>query len=466
MFRYLSWVLVVGMVLGTAYAQAPTQELVGDWQGQIEIPGSPLTIGLTFSVTAGVLSGTVDIPVQGISKLPLTDLSRTGNTVTFGLQGIPGDPRFDGKLSGSGSSANLAGTFSQSGQSFTFTLAPGHVQTAARPQEPKPPFPYRSEQVTVKHGGVTLAGTLSLPQGNGPFTAVQLITGSGPQDRDETIAGHKPFLLLADTLTRAGYAVLRFDDRGVGGSSPGRRAPTYNDLTKDVLAGVAYLKNRADINPRHIGLLGHSEGGYLAPLAAERSADVAFVILMAGPAVSGENVLVLQNRLFYERAGRPEKQIEAQVSYLRELSTLLKNKNYEAARVLSRKRIETQFSELPKAQRPDAAAQQKAIRAYLEALPGLRDLLIYNPKAALEALRIPVLAFYGSKDVQVPASQNAPVMRRLLKNDPDATVRVFLGLNHLMQPAHTGAPEEYAQIDTTIAPVVLKAIITWLNARF
>ena len=177
MKRYLFWLLVAFLVWNAAGAQ----ELTGRWHGELELPGAPLAVGLTFSPTPSGLGGTIDIPAQGVSELPLTDLTQNGRSVTFGLQGVPGNPRFDGQLSGSGDSAKLAGTFSQSGQSFPFTLALGPLQAATRPQEPTPPFPYRSEEVTVKHGTITLAGTLTLPQGNGPFTAVQLITGSGPQ---------------------------------------------------------------------------------------------------------------------------------------------------------------------------------------------------------------------------------------------------------------------------------------------
>lgn len=220
-----------------------------------------------------------------------------GSRLSFGLRGVPDAPVFDGTVSGTGEAARITGDFTQSGQTFPFTLERGAVQAVSRPQEPQPPFPYRSEAVSFQNGEVTLAGTLTLPAGEGPFAAVLFITGSGPQDRDETIARHRPFLLLTDTLTRAGYATLRVDDRGVGGSSGDLSRATYDDLTGDVLAGVASLRAHPAIDRERIGLFGHSEGGYLAPLAAARSDDVAFVIMMAGPAVPGEAVLRLQNHL-------------------------------------------------------------------------------------------------------------------------------------------------------------------------
>lgn len=449
--------------LSTAWAQT----LAGTWQGSIELPGTPLAIGVTLVEGADVVTGTIDIPAQDIDDLPLTDVARSGNSLSFGLEGVPGAPVFDGTVAGTGSAARIAGTFTQSGQRFPFSLERGVVAAAARPQEPEPPFPYRSEAVRLQNGAVTLAGTLTLPEGEGPFAAVLLVTGSGPQDRDETIAGHKPFLLLADTLTRAGYATLRLDDRGVGGSSGDLSRVTYNDLTGDVLAGVAFLSAHAAIDRERVGLFGHSEGGYLAPLAAERSDDVAFVILMAGPAVPGEEVLLVQNRLIYEGLGLPETQVEAQVAYIQHLSTLLEKEDYRAAKALSRRRVLAQYAALPEAQRLSPAEQEAAVAAQLTSItPNFRAFITYDPRPALEALNVPVLAFYGGKDVQVPPRQSAPVLRRILSDKADATIRVFPDLNHLMQPAATGGLEEYAQIETTLAPAVLELVTDWLGARF
>lgn len=333
-----------------------------------------------------------------------------------------------------------------------------------RPQEPRPPFPYRSEEVSYRSGDIGLAGTLTMPEGDGPFTAVLLLTGSGPQDRDETLYGHKPFLLLADTLTRAGYAVLRVDDRGVGGSGGDLARAGYDGLAADALAGVEYLKGRSDIDPARVGLLGHSEGGYLAPLAAQRSGAVAFVILMAGPALSGEDVLALQNRLLFEAAGVPPEQVEAQDAFIHELAGLLRAADYPAAEALTRRRLEQQSATLPEGRRP--TPQEIGDQARAATTPTRRSFLTYDPGPALDALNIPVLAFYGGKDLQVPATQNEPALRERLADHPDATVRTFPGLNHLMQPATTGGLDEYARTQTTISPEVLHLITGWMQARY
>jgi len=455
--------LFVLLALGSlALAQTP-EEVAGDWQGAIELPGNRLEIGITFELARTGLAGTIDIPAQGAEALPLENVRLDGNRLTFAIQGVPGEPTFTGTLRGN----VIAGDFTQSGATFPFTLERGTLEVA-RPQEPEPPFPYREEEVSYQNGEVTLSGTLTLPKGEGPFAAVLLITGSGAQDRDETIAGHKPFLVLADRLTRAGYAVLRTDDRGVGGSTGNLAQATYDDLVGDVLAGVTFLKQRPEIDPGRIGLLGHSEGGYLAPLAANHSEDVAFVILMAAPAVPGLEVLLLQNRLLFERAGAPREAVQAQLAYLRRLTRLLEQHDYVAARDLIRERIEGEFAALPEAQRPSAAEQEALIEAQVAgaATPNFRSFVLYDPRPTLERLDIPVLAFYGGKDLQVPAQQSVRSLRAALADNPDATVRVFGNLNHLMQPARTGAPEEYAQIETTIAPQVLDLVVGWLEARY
>jgi uncharacterized protein len=217
------------------------------------------------------------------------------------MPGVPGDPAFAGTLDGD----RIEGTFTQGGQPLPFFLEREAEPTALRPQEPLPPFPYLEEEVTYASGDVTLAGTLTLPPGDARVPALLLITGSGPQDRDEEILGHKPFLVIADHLTRAGYAVLRVDDRGVGGSTGDDALATYDELLGDVLEGVALLRAHPRVDPDRVGLLGHSQGGFLAPAAAARAdGDVAFVILLAGPAVDGFATLLAQNERIFELSMR------------------------------------------------------------------------------------------------------------------------------------------------------------------
>jgi pimeloyl-ACP methyl ester carboxylesterase len=438
----------------------PVAELPGEWSGSIETPGVPLQVGVRFAEDEGTLDGTIDIPAEGVTGLPLGEVGVDGDTVSFSLPDIPGDPAFAGILTGAGDDAEITGEFTQAGRSFPFRLSPGTV--AGRPQEPRPPFPYRSEEVTYRSGDVELAGTLTLPRQDEPVAAVHLVTGSGPQDRDATIFGHKPFLLLADTLTRAGYAVLRTDDRGVGGSGGDLDGASYDELAADAVAGVELLRARGEVDPGRVGLLGHSEGGYLAPLAAQRSDDVAFVVLLAAPAVPGEEVLVLQNRLLYESAGFPPEEVEAQLRFIRELAALLRAEDYDAARALAQERIQQQSQALPEAQRPTA----EQVEEELTASRYLRSFVVHDPAPALAALQVPVFAGYGGRDLQVPPSQSEPAMRALLAGNPDATVETFAELNHLMQPAPTGSVEEYATIETTLAPELLERLTGWMDERF
>jgi pimeloyl-ACP methyl ester carboxylesterase len=424
---------------------AATVEAAGRWQGQIQIPGAPLDVGVTFTGNDG---GTFDVPSQGLSGARLTGVSVDGSTVAFGIAAIPGNPSFTGEFDGQ----TISGRFSQNGRTFPLTLSRGAVEQADRPQEPQPPHPYESEDVTYQ-GGVTVAGTLTRPDGEGPFPAVLLITGSGAQDRDETIAGHKPFLLIADTLTRAGCAVLRVDDRGVGGTGGVLADSTYDDLAADVTAGLQYLRSRPDIRAGSVGLLGHSEGGYLAPLVAQtQPAKPDFVMLMAGPAMNGKDLLIDQNRVIMRAAGSSQPEVDAQVDFVTRYADLVVAGDFAAATELARQRVAEAGGS------PDAAPDM--------ANEIMRSLLSYDPAPALQSLTVPVLAVFGGKDLQVPAEQNEPIMRELLAGNPDATVQTMPNLNHLMQPATTGLPTEYAGIATTIDPSVLDLYVSWLRQRF
>ena len=271
---------------GGAVAQAPGS-IAGDWSGVIDA-GAPVPLVFHISGGPGGWTGTMDSPAQHAMGLPLV-VSEAAGKVRFDL--TVAQAAFTGARSGDG--ALLVGSWSQNGAVLPLTLhRPGAVAAAAppsRPQLPKPPFPYRSEEVgydnPAQHNH--LAGTLTLPEGKGPFPAVLLITGSGLQDRDETIFDHKPFLLWADTLTRRGVAVLRVDDRTIGGSTGEVKTATTADFATDVEAGVAYLKSRPDIDRRRIGLMGHSEGGVIAPMVAARDPSIAFVVHARGTGRDG-----------------------------------------------------------------------------------------------------------------------------------------------------------------------------------
>lgn len=451
-WRFLPVVLfaVVTLVAGCSSDPAtPAGPVAGEWHGPIEIPQQPLSIAVTLTADG---TGTIDIPQQGVQDAPLADVRIDPDDVGFRIAGIPGDPVFQGRYADD----RITGDFRQAGQTFPLGLDRGPLPPPARPQEPRPPFPYRSEDVGFPSGDITVAGTLTLPEGDGPFPAVQLITGSGPQNRDEELMGHKPFLLIADTLTRAGYAVLRTDDRGVGGTGGDLNTASYDTLAADIAAGTAFLRTRPDIDPRRIGLFGHSEGGYLAPLAAQRQGDqLAFLVLMAGPSVPGRDVLIEQNRLLLTAGGATQEEIAAQNAYITEWSALMAAGDVAAARDLTVRRDET----LPPEQRSGPEA--------LDALhaPVMQAFLAYDPAPALRAVRVPTLAVFGDKDLQVPPAQSEQPMRDLLAGAPGPVVHTFAGLNHLLQPAGSGLPAEYASIETTIDPAALDYLTTWLTTR-
>jgi uncharacterized protein len=334
------------------------------------------------------------------------------------------------------------------------TSTQGALPGASRPQEPRPPFPYRSEDITYRSSDVVLAGTVTTPEGPGPFTAVLLVSGSGAQDRDEALFGHRPFLVLADALTRAGYAVLRVDDRGVGGSTGALRDSDFDDLTRDIAVGVGFLRSRPDII--RVGLLGHSEGGYLASKAAEGDSDVAFVVLMAGPAVPGDQLLEAQNRLILAAAGQTPEQIEPQIASIQEMVARLRVADFAGAAALVRNMFARQG--LPKEQ-VDVQVMELTSRYF-------RAFVVYDPAPALTALSVPVLAVYGGKDGLVAADQSVPALQAMLAEHQDSTVRILPELNHLMQPATTGQLTEYATIEITLAPDFLDLVIGWLRQRF
>jgi fermentation-respiration switch protein FrsA (DUF1100 family) len=336
-------------------------------------------------------------------------------------------------------------------------FAPGS-SSQVRPQEPKPPFPYSQEEVACEslEPGVKLAGTLTIPDSQGPFPAVLLITGSGSQNRNEEIMGHKPFLVLADYLTRRGIAVLRVDDRGVGGSSAGPPTATSLNFAQDVLGGVAYLKSRKEVDPGKIGLIGHSEGGIIAPIAANQSSDVAFIVLMAGSGVKGEDILLEQGRLLMRANGASEELMQENTKVQKMLFSVIKSTSDNKA---AEKQMREFLSTVTPAIRDTALAQMNMALS-----PWMRFFVTYDPQTALRKVRCPVLAINGEKDLQVPPSQNLPAIENALRagGNKDFKVVELPGLNHLFQTCKTGTVSEYGQIDETISPTALELMGSWI----
>ena len=340
---------------------------------------------------------------------------------------------------------------------------------APRPQEPKRPFPYVEEEVTYENrpAGVKFAGTFTRPRGTGPFAAVLLITGSGPQDRDEAVFGHRPFLVLADYLTRRGVGVLRVDDRGVGGSTGNTMEATSEELAADVLAGLEFLKKRADVNPRRIGLIGHSEGGLIAPFVAVRSPDVAFIVMMAGPGLSGEEILYRQGAALLKSTGADERKLARQRSLQERLFTVVKRETDRArAEKALREVIREESAKLSDEEKKGMGDLAAVAEGQLDMVlsPWFRFFLMYDPRPTLMKVRCPVLAVNGEKDVQVLPRENLAAIGEALKaaGNKDYTVKELPGLNHLFQTCRTGALAEYSEIEETIAPAALEVIGDWV----
>ena len=451
---------------------SPDRDIKGYWQGKLDVGGITLRLGLDVSpAPCGRLNGTLDSPDQGAEDLPLTALTLQGASLRFELKYIGGV--FEGVLNEEGT--EVAGQWTQRGTSIPLTLERLEGQPDyARPQEPARPYPYDEEEVVYENeeDGVELAGTLTLPRSQTPLPAVLLITGSGPQDRNEAIMGHRPFLVLADYLTRRGIAVLRVDDRGVGGSSGDMSVATTEDFADDALAGVEYLRRRPEINPKQIGLIGHSEGGLVAPMAAVRSTDVAFIVLMAGPGLIGEQILHLQGEAIARAQGASDDAISAGHALRSHMFTIVKEEtDSEVIERRIRDSIDELRAELPEGQRqmldsimgalPEAQAE-----AQLEMMtrPWFRFFLSYDPAPTLLRVRCPVLAIIGEHDLQVPPDENLAAIRGALEagRNPDYTVLELPGLNHLFQTSTTGAPSEYSRIEETIAPSALELMSEWI----
>jgi len=425
----------------------------GDWHGTLNVGGQELEIVYHLQVDDDAASGTMDVPDQGAMGLPLPAVQADGDRLTIEMP-LPGQARFEGSRAGEA----IKGTFSQAGQAFPLTLEQS-VSAAPpnRPQEPSEPLPYRSEAVSFDGAGeIRLAGTLTRPEGSGPFPGVVLVAGAGPHDRDGTFMKHRPLLVLADYLTRAGFAVLRFDERGIGESAGEFASASGEALAGDVAAAVETLRRQEDSDPARIGLLAHSEGGRVAALAIETHESLDFLVMLGAPARPGIEGLRAQA----EGSANPIAGLQATMA-----EAALQIKSGASADEPLRDAASGFLEALPDERRAALSGQaQTIVDRLVQGLsqPQARFALAFDPRPALKDAGIPVLALYGDNDRQIDAAGAEQAWRTAL--EINATIETLPELNHFFQEADTGAPSEYASIEQTIAPAALARIVAWLTS--
>ena len=434
----------------------------GLWQGALETHGMRLRLQLHVShATQGELIAALDSLDQLVSGLPANKLSLKESAFHFEIPSVAGV--FDGTLNAAKNA--ITGEWSQSEikEKLEFKRSDQPLELR-RPQNPAKPYPYREEEVTFsnKAAGVTLAGTLSLPKGPGPFAAALLIAGSGPQDRDEFLANHRPFLVVSDFLTRKGIAVLRYDKRGIGKSTGSWEKATTVELTSDAESAIAYLKSRKDIDPTRIGLIGHSEGAMIAPTIAARSQNIPWIVLLAAPATKGEETLLNQSEMIARAGGLNEEQVATSLSFDKRAYDLVRK---EADSIVLTEKLRG----LVKESGLDSTLPPAAIEPQIQmmASPWFRYFLDYDPLPNLQKITCPTLALYGEKDLQVPPKNNLALLQKalIMAGNTQGDVRQFPELNHLFQHAFTGSPTEYPAIEETFSPEALKAVSDWLLAH-
>ena len=451
--------------------------LIGDWLGKLNTGAISLRIVFHIKVDpAGKLTATMDSPDQSAYGLPVGDVTITDKAVKFDLPAVNGS--LTGTLDDSGKV--ITGRWEQGGASLPITLmlSDTPIIPVKRPQTPQAPFPYTETSITFSSlaKGIKLAGTLTVPKGPGPFPAAVFVSGSGGQDRDETMLGHKPFQVLADQLARLGIATLRYDDRGVGSSNGDQATGTSKDFANDAEGAVRFLKTAANIKRNKIGFIGHSEGALIAPMVAARNPDVAFVVMLAGPGVPGKDVILKQSEAIMKAMKASpaaiKKSRDSQLRFIAAIDAVVRKNpsNPDPNKLVAALKKETDalIASLPPADKAEAEKNRAMVDAQVQqfATPWFRYFLNYDPRPALRKVKVPVLVMNGDKDLQVIASQNVPEVEKALRagGNQRVTVRLMPGLNHFFQHADTGSPQEYGTIDETFAPEAIKEIGAFIRS--
>ena len=467
-FRMLGFVTaLLCLFMNIAVTAQESPSITGIWLGQLKIPGAAeLRMGVTITENVdNSLKATLRIIDQNTGDIPCDEAAFTDNKFRLKINNL--GIEIEGPVSLENNS--IAAEFRQGGAKFDVPLTRvDKMPELNRPQEPKPPFPYQEEEVIFENvkAGVKLAATLTYPNSGDAFPAVVLITGSGQQNRNEEGFGHKTFLVLADHLTRAGIAVLRADDRGVGGSTGNFALSTTADFAGDALAGIAYLKTRREINPQKIGLLGHSEGGLAAPIAAAESKDVAFLVLMAGPGIGFEQLVISQVLEQLKLEGTSAENMELERAWRTSIYSLFKQGLDSTAIDAGIRKLYAGLSEEEKTRMnwPQGRLEYEIKRSLS---PWWLYSLSCDPQSVLSQVKCPVLAINGEKDKQVPAEMNLPAIKAALElgGNKNYLVKTLPGLNHLFQTAETGSEYEYGRIEETIAPEALHLISNWIDQQ-
>ncbi|MDR2533983.1 MAG: alpha/beta fold hydrolase [Tannerellaceae bacterium] len=431
------------------------QDIAGQWHGALSVQGMKLRLVFHISKNADGYSATMDSPDQGAKGIPVTSASLQDRV--FKLSVSNAGIEYEGTWNGADS---ISGNFRQSGHTFPLNLsrATSEETRLIRPQEPQPPYPYLAEEVAFENAedGIRLAGTLTMPAAGGNFPAAVLISGSGPQNRDEEVMSHKPFWILADFLTRNGIAVLRFDDRGTAASTGQFSTATSFDFSKDAESAVKYLQTRKEIDNKKIGLIGHSEGGLIAPMLAARSGDIAFIVMLAGTGLRGNEILLAQQEAIGRASGVNDTILQAVLDTNRKAFDIIINTEPNEHRASIIRLIKD----------VDAKATDEEIDAQISNLfsPWTQYFLKYDPAPALKKVKCPVLALNGEKDLQVLPKLNLEAIAKALSEggNRNVTVKELPGLNHLFQECKTGLPAEYSSIEQTFAPSAMAEIAGYI----
>lgn len=453
--------LLAGLALSSSLS---AQDISGAWHGKLSLPTGSLTIVFHISQTEqDVYVTTLDSPDQGANGIKTQTTSFNDSTLIIQIPVIHAS--YKGKLN---SDNTINGTFTQ-GMPLPLNLKKGEASRPKRPQEPQPPFPYRSEEVTVRNerDEINLAGTLTLPEKGTKFPAVVMVTGSGAQNRDEEIMGHKPFFVIADYLTRNGIAVLRCDDRGTAASQGTHATATNEDFATDTEAMVNYLRSRKEINAKKIGIIGHSAGGIIAFIVAQKDPSIAFVVSLAGAGVRGDSLMLKQVELISKSQGMPDVVWQGMKPSIRNRYAILQQTDKTPEELQKELYADVTKTMSPEQLKDLNTIQQLSAQISSMTSPWYLHFMRYDPAQDLKKLKCPVLALNGEKDIQVDAAMNlTAIQERVTGNgNKNVTVKAYPNLNHLFQTCEKGTLAEYGQLEETINPEVLKDIIEWIRKQ-